>query len=103
MSGTWGHIDEARDVWAGRGGSCPSSMGHERGRQVDEAWDMSTIYASVLEYIHLHARASAANREQGGEAIYVDKNLMRNRSMQTTEIWTFFSAVCLCDRQGQEQ
>ena len=87
-------------------------MGHEhgmrRGRewglgQVDEARDASTIYASVLEYIHLRARASAANRERGGEAIYVDENPMRNRSMQTTEIWTFFSAVRVCDRQGQEQ
>ena len=26
----------------------------------------STIYASVLEYIHLRARASAANGERGG-------------------------------------
>ena len=37
------------------------------------------------------------------EMIYVDKNLMRNRSMQTTKIWTFFSTVRVCNRQGQEQ
>ena len=84
VSGAWGHVDEAQDVWAGCGGSWGlSSMGHKcsmRRRhewglgQVDEAQDMSTIYASVLEYIHLHAWVSAANREWGGEAIYVDKN-----------------------------
>jgi hypothetical protein len=85
VSGAWGHVDEARDMWAGCGGSWgPSSMGHERGMcrgrewglgHVDEARDASTlIHASVLEYIHLRARALAANRERGGEAIYMDEN-----------------------------
>ena len=33
----------------------------------------------------------------------MDENPMRNRSMQTTEIWTFLSTVRMCDRQGQGQ
>ena len=37
------------------------------------------IYASMLEYIYLHAWALATNRERGGEAMYMDKNPMRNR------------------------
>ena len=82
--------------------ACAGDMSWGLG-QVDEAWDTSTIYASVLEYIHLCAQASATNREWGGEAIYMDKNPKRNRSMQTTKIWTFFSTVCMCDWQGQEQ
>ena len=74
-------------------------------KHVDEAWDASTIYASMLDYIHLHTQVSATNtsRVGAGETIYVDENLMRNRSMQTTKIWTFFSAVHVCDQQGQEQ
>ena len=63
----------------------------------------STICASVLEYIHLRARrASATNGERsgGGGRRYT---CTRTQSMQTTEIWTFFSAVRVCDRQGQEQ
>ena len=90
VSGAWRHIDEAQDMWAGRGGSWGlSSMGHEHGMcrgcewglgHIDEAWDASTlIYASMLEYIYLCAWASATNREWDGEAIYMDENPMRNR------------------------
>ena len=44
------------------------------------AWGMSAedastlIYASMLEYIHLHTWELATNREWGGEAIYMDEN-----------------------------
>ena len=32
MSGAWGHVDQAQDVWAGHGGLWgPSSMGHKHG------------------------------------------------------------------------
>ena len=85
VSGAWGHVDEAWDMWEGCGGSWGlSSMGHEHSMRrgcewrlghIDEAQDTSTlIYASVLKYIHLCAWVSATNREWGGEAIYMDEN-----------------------------
>ena len=51
-------------MWAGRGGSWSTSAAWQE--HVDEARDASTIYANVLDCIHLPARASAANGEPGG-------------------------------------
>ena len=82
VSGAWGHVDEARDVWAAVGGhgvlpawgTSAACAGDVSGawEHGDEARDAATIYASVLDYIHLRARASAANgeRSEGGGRRY---------------------------------